>query len=63
MKYTPRPPTFHLEWYRKPGTDGPIKNCESFGNEADAHIYMADLFEQGIKTVVLEKSTVYEVEK
>lgn len=63
MKYTPRPATFHLEWYRKPGTDEPIKSCEAFANEADAHIFMAELFEKGIKTVVFEKSVVYEVEK
>lgn len=58
MKYSPRLATFHLEWW-----DGEYPCSQTFANEADAHIAMAALFEQGIKIVEFQKSVVYEVEK
>lgn len=57
MKYTPRPATFSLSWVENLSTV-----YEEFANESDAHIRMAEVFESGVKIVVFEKTTVYEVE-
>lgn len=62
MKYKPRPPQYHLLWGQQ--TDNTyVQSSESLANEADAHIRMSKLFESGVKTIVLEKTTIYEVEQ